>query len=79
MDISKIYEIVSWTLLGIGIIFVLWYTFGKSPTFEQSLILVLVPYIIKLHHAIGAHGADIKHIKESLQKISEGLQSTKSK
>ncbi len=38
----KIQDIIIWILFILAIIFVAWYIFGKSPTFEQTLFVLLL-------------------------------------
>ena len=38
----KIQDLAIWILFILTIIFVFWYIFGSSPTFEQSLLLLIL-------------------------------------
>ncbi len=53
MNLTKFKDVLSWILLGIGMLLVLWYIFGDSPTFEQALLVMITGYLVKISSKIG--------------------------
>lgn len=66
MDLIKIGNVLSWILLGIAILFALWYIFGNSPTLEQTLLSMFATYVIKLHFSISKMNGTLGEIRGTL-------------
>ncbi len=63
----RVADVLSWALLGVVVILVLWYIFGDSPTIEQTLLAALTVSIIKLHASFGKVRETLGEIKGKME------------
>ncbi|MEW6063451.1 MAG: hypothetical protein AB1571_03745 [Nanoarchaeota archaeon] len=61
----KIEDILFWIFLIVVIVLFLWLIFGSSPTLEQTLLALLLSFVIKIH-------GDIKETKGKLDEHLAG-------
>jgi hypothetical protein len=62
----RVIDILFWIFFILAIIFFFWYLFGGSPTFEQSLLALVISSIIKLYDKIGELSSEIKALAARL-------------
>lgn len=71
MDKLLLHRIISWILIIIVAITILWYVFGNSPNFEQSLLIFIVGSLGKLWQSF----YDLKYnTMFSFKKMKEDLE-----
>ncbi|MFH1430913.1 MAG: hypothetical protein ABIG37_00395 [Nanoarchaeota archaeon] len=66
----NIYDILFWIFFVIGVVYFLWYLFGDSPTFEQSLIILILGFILKFY---GNYSGFSGYVKHSFIKVREDM------
>ena len=60
----KLRDIIIWVLFLIAVIAIIWYVFGSSPTFEQTILV----FTLTILFAISAKLTDISSKLNSLEK-----------
>ncbi len=63
----KIEDIIFWIFLVIAIIFFLWFLFGRSPSIEQTLLVLVIGLVVKLHGDIREIKGDYRQFKENVK------------
>ena len=71
----KFLDIIMWILFIITIIFIFWYIFGNSPTFEQAILVFVVTAVFSLVIKITRFETRLdyleKNIKDSFTNLKE--------
>ncbi len=62
-------NVLAWISLAVGIIFLLWYIFGNSPT----EIYFLLPFVFTLLFKFGAVSNDIAYLKGDYHQFKENI------
>ena len=73
--IDYIFRIGFWVFFAIAVVTAIWYIFGDSPTFEQSILIVILPFVVNNTARTFKLETDIKWIKKSLARIEEKIAS----
>lgn len=66
----NIYDILFWIFFVIGVVYFLWYLFGDSLTFEQSLIILILGFVLKFY---GNYSGFREYVKHSFIKVREDM------
>ena len=53
-----------WILFTVGIIFVIWYFSGNSPTLEQTLLVLTLSLIVKISGTMKGIQSDLNNLKK---------------
>lgn len=68
----KFEEVLFWIFVILSVGLFLWFIFGNSPALEQSLLALLIGFVIKLH-------GDIKELKGRFDMFADKKGSRKKK
>ena len=60
----KIKDIIFWILVIISIVIVLWYLFGNSPTFEQTILVLILTVVFGIGTKVAVIGEKINSIEK---------------
>ena len=60
----KTRDIIFWILVVVSIIVILWYLFGKSPTFEQTILILIVTIVFGIGTKVAIIGEKINSIEK---------------
>jgi len=71
MNVNKLINIISWALIVLGVIFILWKVLGGSPT-ESTILITLVSGIL---FKIMGIGNDLSGLKEKVNNIENKFNS----
>ncbi len=71
MNINKLVNIVSWILIILGVIFVIWKVLGGSPTESTILITLVSGMLFKIMNI----GNDVSSLKEKVNNIENKFNS----
>jgi len=71
MNLAKLINAVSWILIVLGVIFILWKVFGGSPT-ESTILITLVSGIL---FKIMNISNDLSGLKEKVNNLESKLSS----
>lgn len=67
----NILDILTWIFFILSVIFVLWYIFGNSPTFEQTLLIFILGVVITSFASLKSLKADHNHLKRSFYSLAK--------
>ena len=71
MNMEKIINLLSWALIILGVIFILWKIFGGSPTESTILITLVSGMLFKIMNV----GNDISSLKEKINNLENKFNS----
>jgi len=60
----KIRDIIFWILVLVSIVVVLWYLFGNSPTFEQTILILVLTIIFGIGTKVAIIGEKVDSIEK---------------
>ena len=66
----KIEEIIFWVLFSMGILVVIWYILGQSPTIDQALLILILAMVIKNSISIKGLKSDFKHSETKFKALA---------
>ena len=69
----KFQDIIIWILFVLSIIIFLWFVFGNSPTFEQTILVLSVTFLFTLGFKLGGFGARLEHMERRFDRLEEGF------
>ena len=67
---QNIYDIFFWIFFVVAVIIVLWYIFGKSPTIEQALLVLVISFLFKIQGNVSANTVEINNLKNSFMRLA---------
>jgi hypothetical protein len=69
----KIENIIIWILFILTIIIVLWFIFGNSPTFEQTILAVAITFLFTIGVKIGGFGEKLNSIERKFNILEKSF------
>lgn len=69
----NIYEILFWIFFVLSIIIILWYIFGKSPTIEQALLVLILTFLFKIQASTISNNFEIINLKKKFGLIEKSF------
>ncbi len=69
----NIYDILFWIIFIIAVITALWYIFGDSPTFEQTILILIAGFLFKIQGNIIFNSLGIKSLKRKFNIIEKSF------
>lgn len=74
MDIKQtILKILFWIFFILAVIFFVWHFIGKSPTFEQGVLLIILSSVIKIGYSVNNQKYLIKDLKNKFNILEKRL------
>lgn len=67
----KIEDIILGILFIISIVMGIWYLFGDSPTFEQTLLVLIITFLFKIQTDVTFNSITIKNLKTSFMHLAD--------
>jgi len=67
----KILDFLLWIFFILSIIFISWYAFGNSPTFEQTLLIFILGFVIANLASLKALKIDHNNLKRSFNALAK--------
>ncbi len=65
----KLSDIIIWILFIITLVFIFWYIFGNSPTFEQTILVFVVTAIFTIAIKISQFGSRMGYVEKDLRDL----------
>ena len=69
----KLRDIVLWILFLIAIAVFLWYLLGRSPTFEQTILILIITILFTIYTKISDIGSRLGNIEIRFNKLEESF------
>jgi len=69
----KWFDIIVWILFMIALAVSLWFIFGNSPTFEQTILVLIVTFLFTLHAKIISYGNRLDSISFKFEKLENSF------
>lgn len=66
----KVEEILFWILFFVGIIVFLWALLGRSPTFEQGLLIFILAMVVKNSISIKGLNTELHNLKKQFNALA---------
>lgn len=80
MDIKQtVLRILFWSLFILAIIFFIWHFSGKSPTFEQGVLLLILSLVIQIGYSVNSHKHIIKDLKHKMNALENRVNKIENK
>jgi len=65
----KLYKILFWVFFVLSIIFFFWYLFGKSPSLEQSLFILIIGLLFKIHSNVTISSINVNGLNKRFNNL----------
>jgi len=69
----EIIDVIMWILFIIAIATGLWYLFGNSPTFEQSIVIFLISAVFGITITLTKTGTKLSYIEKDLIELKDNI------
>ena len=69
----NISEILFWIFFVLAIIFFFWFVFGDSPTFEQTLLIFILGFVVTNYANIRSLRVNHNNLKRSFITLAQGF------
>jgi len=67
----KITDIIIWILFLISIVIAGWYVFGNLPTFEETLLILIISILFTLSVKVGQMGTKMNSLEKSFSHLAK--------
>jgi hypothetical protein len=64
-------DIVLWILFILSLIMGFWYLFGNSPTFEQTLLVLIITFLFKIQYDVAINSFEAKNLRISFNALAK--------
>ncbi len=69
----KFEDIIIWVLFILSILVFLWFAFGNSPTFEQTIIVIAITFLFTIGIKIGGFGEKISVLERKFYRLEKSF------
>lgn len=69
----KIEDIIIWILFILTIIIVLWFIFGNTPTFEQTILAIAITFLFTIGIKLGGFGEKLNSIERKFNILEKSF------
>ena len=69
----KFSEIIVWIFFIITVIFVFWYIFGSSPTFEQTILVFVVATSFSITIKTSQFGSRLDYLEKRFDRLEDNI------
>ena len=69
----KIEDIIIWVLFILSLLVFLWFVFGNSPTFEQTILAIAITFLFTIGVKIGGFGEKINSLERKFSTLEKSF------